>query len=164
MASSDIKKNRGGRPAKFSEPSRPITVTLPERVLRLLAAVDPDRAKAITKVTEAALSTGGKPHKTVSTIQVAPGKSIILVDNSELLGRIPWLRLIEIAPARHLISIQSGTSIESMEVALHDLLEDLPKENSRDREVLEALRRILHASRRTRTTTKEEILFVAANG
>ena len=159
-----MKKNRGGRPAKFREPSRPVTVTLPERVLRLLTTVDSDRAKAITKLAETALNPDGKPPKAVSTIQVAPGKSIIVVNNSELLNRIPWLRLIEIAPARHLISIQSGTSIESMEVAIHDLLEDLPKGDISDREILETLLRILHTSRRTRTTTKEEILFVAPIG
>ena len=52
MASS-AKKNRTGRPAKFAEPSRPVTVTLPERILDLLAAVDSDRAQAIVKTVEA---------------------------------------------------------------------------------------------------------------
>ena len=45
---SRVEKHPGGRPAKFAEPSRPVTVTLPERVLQLLAAVDADRAKAIS--------------------------------------------------------------------------------------------------------------------
>jgi hypothetical protein len=30
------KKSAGGRPAKFAEPSRPVTVTMPERILRQL--------------------------------------------------------------------------------------------------------------------------------
>jgi hypothetical protein len=163
MTSRDIKTNRGGRPAKFAEPSRPITVTLPERVLQLLTTVDSDRAKAITKLTDASLSMDGKPQKLVSTIKAAAGKAIILVCNSEPLRRIPWLKLIEVAPARHLISIQTGTPIESMEVAIRDLLEDVPKEKTVDREILEALMRIVHTSRRTKTTTKEEILFVATD-
>ena len=33
-----ITKGRGGRPPKFREPRRPVTVTLPERTLRLLDA------------------------------------------------------------------------------------------------------------------------------
>ena len=41
---SRVEKHPGGRPAKFAEPSRPVTVTLPERVLQLLAAVDADLA------------------------------------------------------------------------------------------------------------------------
>lgn len=160
---SRLEKNRGGRPAKFAEPSRPITVTLPERVLHLLTAVDADRAKAITKLADAALNPGDQASKPVATMKVGKGKAIILVGNSEQLRRLPWLRLIEVAPARHLISIRSGTSIESMEVAMQDLLDDLPKANSIDREILETLIHIIRASRRKQTTLKEEILFIATN-
>lgn len=158
---SRLEKHRGGRPPKFSEPSRPITVTLPERILHLLTTVDSDRAKAITKVADSALNKNDKPLKPVTTVNIGEGRAIILVNYSEQLNRIPWLRLIEVAPARHLISIRSGTSIESIEVAIQDLLEDLPKEKSIDREVLETLMQILRASRRTKTTMKEEILFIA---
>jgi hypothetical protein len=160
---SRMKKNRGGRPAKFAEPSRPVTVTLPERVLHLLTTVDSDRAKAITKLVDCTLIENNQPLKPVATVKVAEGKAIILVSNSAQLKRLPWLRLIEVAPARHLISIQPGISIESMEVAMQDLLEDLPQAESGDREILEALMRIIRASRRTQTTMKEEILFIATN-
>ena len=37
------KKSTGGRPAKFAEPSRPVTVTLPERILRQLDETEPLR-------------------------------------------------------------------------------------------------------------------------
>ena len=37
------KKSSGGRPAKFAEPSRPVTVTLPERILRQLDETEPLR-------------------------------------------------------------------------------------------------------------------------
>lgn len=158
-----MEKSRGGRPAKFAEPSRPVTVTLPERVLRMLAAVDPDRAKAITRLAGAQLSVAGACLPPVATVEIAEGKAIILVGHSAQLKRLPWLRLIEVAPGRHLISIQSGTSIESMEVALHDLLDDLPEDKTLDREILETLMRIVRASRRTNATTKEEILFVSTS-
>ena len=67
---SSVKAKRTGRPAKFAEPSRPVTVTLPERILDLLAAVDSDRAQAIVKTVEAisaprqeSPATGGEgPH------------------------------------------------------------------------------------------------------
>lgn len=161
MVTSRAEKHGGGRPAKFAEPSRPVTMTLPERVLRLLATVDSDRAKAITKLADSLLGAQGKPPKPVTTVNIAKGKAIILVSYSERLARLPWLRLIEVAPARHLISIRSGTSIESIEVAMHDILDDLPKGKSTDREMLETLMQIIRASRRTNTTTKEEILFVS---
>ena len=161
---SSAEKNRGGRPAKFSEPSRPVTVTLPERVLRLLAGVDSDRAKAISKLVVSLSAPRGKFPPPVATVEVAAGMAIILVNHSARLARLPWLRLIEVAPGRNLISIRSGTSIETIEVALRDLLEDLPAGKSRDREILDALLDILRASRRTNATLKEEILFVKANG
>ena len=160
---SRLEKHPGGRPTKFSEPSRPVTVTLPERVLQLLTTVDSDRAKAITKLADASLTHNDKSLKPVTTVKVAKGRAIILVSYSEQLKRIPWLRLIEVAPARHLISIRSGTSIESMEVAMQDLLEDLPKAKSSDRDILETLLQIIRASRRTKTTMKEEILFIATD-
>jgi hypothetical protein len=160
---SKSEKNRGGRPAKFAEPSRPVTVTLPKRVLQLLTAVDSDRAKAITKLANSSLYINGEPLKPVTTVKISRGRAIILVSHSEELKRLPWLRLIEVAPARHLISIQTGTSIDTIEVAMRDLLEDLPKAESSERTILEALIEIVHASRRTKTTTKEEILILATN-
>ncbi len=132
--------------------------------MQLLAGVDSDRAKAITKLVDTSLNTHHKkPLKPVATVKVAEDRAIILVSYSEQLNRIPWLRLIEVAPGRHLISIRSGTSIESMEVAMQDLLEDLPAEKSPDREILEVLMQIIRASRRKKTTLKEEILFVATD-
>lgn len=158
---SRAEKHRGGRPAKFGEPSRPVTVTLPERILRLLDTVDSDRAKALTKLVDSSLEINGHPPKPVTTVKVAEGKAIILVSYCEPLNRLPWLRLIEVAPARHLISIQSGTSIESIEVALHDLLENVPEDHLQDREILEVLMHIIRSSRRSKTTMKEEILFLS---
>ena len=35
---------RGGRPAKFDEPSRPVTMTLPDRILDRLAEIGEDLA------------------------------------------------------------------------------------------------------------------------
>ena len=94
-------------------------------------------------------------------MELAEGKAIILVNHCEPLNGLPWLRLIEVAPARHLISIQPGTSIESIEVALHDLLEDLPKDHLLDRKILEELMRVVRSSRRSNATSKEEILFLS---
>ena len=158
---SRTEKNRGGRPAKFGEPSRPVTVTLPERILHLLDGIDSDRAKAITKLVDASLQAGGRPLKPVTTVELAEGKAIILVNFCAPLNDLPWLRLIEVAPARHLISIQPGTSIESIEVALHDLLEDLPADDLRDREILQELMHVVRSSRRSNAASKEEILFLS---
>ena len=154
------KKSLGGRPPKFDEPSRPITVTLPERVLHLLASVNPDRAKAITKLADVALGEAGASRKPVELVKIASGKSIILVGYSSYLATIPWLRLVEVAPARHLLSLLPGTPIEKLEVAIGDLLEVVPREEKVERELLEALRLNVRSPRRDQKMTKEEILFV----
>ena len=44
--------SKGGRPAKFDEPSRPVTITLPDRILDRLKEIDADRALAIVKAVE----------------------------------------------------------------------------------------------------------------
>jgi hypothetical protein len=49
-----LAKTKIGRRPKFRGPRRPVTVTLPERTLATLAAIDADRARAIVKVTETA--------------------------------------------------------------------------------------------------------------
>lgn len=138
-------------------------MTLPERVLDLLTAVDSDRAMAIAKLADFSLKGSGAFLKPVDTVKITKGRAIILVAHSERLKRLPWLRLIEVAPARHLLSIRTGTSIESMELDLRDLLEDLPEGQSQEREMLEMLVKIIRASRRAQTAWKEEILFIATN-
>ncbi|MBI3986934.1 MAG: hypothetical protein HY343_08450, partial [Lentisphaerae bacterium] len=93
-------KQSGGRPRKFDEESRPITVTLPNRVLDLLATIDRDRAKAIVKVTEAAIAKAWQGNKRMELVEIERGTAVIVVGPSPSLASIPWLRLIEIAPAR----------------------------------------------------------------
>ena len=67
----------GGRQPKFDEPQRPVTVTLPKRTLSALAALDADRARAIVKVVDAALSGNRSGAKLVEVIEVAPGAAVI---------------------------------------------------------------------------------------
>jgi hypothetical protein len=153
-------KHPGGRPPKFNEASRPVTVTLPERVLRFLATVSPDRAKAITKLVDREMGGAGSALKLVDLVEVAPGKTVILVAYSVYLDSIPWLRLVEVTPARYLLSVVSGTSIEMLEVAIGDLLEAVPESERDQRELLESLRQTIRTPRRNQKLIKEEILFV----
>lgn len=151
---------RGGRPPKFDEPRRPVTLTLPERILARLAAVDPDRASAIVKVVDAAAPGGGGGCPPVEVVEVAPGTAVILIGPSRRLREIPWVRLAEVSPGRHLVTLTSGTSIELLEVAILDLLESLPPEDDGERAILLELRRLLGSSRRDRRITKFEMLYV----
>ena len=82
---------------------------------------------------------------------------------SRYLREIPWLRLVEVAPARFLLSIPSGTPVESLEIALDDLLEMVPPAESRERTILERLHALIRSLRRGRSVSKAEILFVNTN-
>ncbi len=151
----------GGRPPKFDEPRRPVTITLPERTLARLAALHTDRAKAIVKLADEAFpdgSNGGR--RLVDLVRVAPGAAVILVAPSRSLRRIPWLRLAEISPRRYLLTVVSGTPIESLEVALLDIMESLPKSENYERAILAELRELIGASRRSKKISKFEMLYV----
>jgi hypothetical protein len=150
----------GGRPPKFDEPRRVVTVTLPERTLRQLAAVEPDLARAVVKVAQKALAGGRSPKAPVELIEAFPGTSVIVVAASRALRKIPWLRLIEIAPSRFLLTIVPGTPVETFEVELLDALESLPKDDHHERKILTELHRSLRSLRRGGAIRKAEILFV----
>jgi hypothetical protein len=156
------KRTAGGRPPKFSEPRRPVTVTLPDRTLSQLAAIDEDRARAIVKITDAIVKGDRRRLRPVELVEMAPGKSLIVVGPSQALKRIPFLKLIEIAPAHYLLTIPSGTAVESLEVALQDMLNE-PKIQNDEREyaiILELINLIGH-QRRTNRMSKAEILIVS---
>ncbi len=151
---------RGGRPPKFDEPRRVVTVTLPERTLRELGAVEPDLARAIVKVTESAVTRGPTRRPLVELVKVGRGVSIILVAPSRSLQKIPWLRLIEVTPARFLLTIAPGTSVDSLEIEILDLLEGLSKDDHHERAILTALRERMRSLRQGRSIWKAEILFI----
>ena len=69
------KTGNGGRPPKFREPRRSVTMILPERILDQLAEIDPDRTWAVVKVTEAAVGTDKGRFKPVELVEMSPGKS-----------------------------------------------------------------------------------------
>lgn len=152
-----------GRPPKFQERGRPVTVTLPERTLARLAALDSDRSRAIVKATDAAVPPDPEAATLPELVEVAPGVSVILVGPSRYLRKISWLRLMEIAPSRYLLVVPSGTSIDSLELAVIDLLEGAdgdPYETL----VLQRLRTLIASLRRGSELSKAELLLINRTG
>ena len=161
MRSILIRKPAGGRPPKFNEKRRPITVTLPERALRVLEAVSKDRAKAIVKCVETAVGIDSGDKSAVQLVEVLPGKALIVIRaGHSLLAQIEWLRLVEIAPARHILVLPVGMPIERLEVELQDLLESLPAESVAEHNFLERLRVMIVSQRRKKSISKAEFLLV----
>jgi hypothetical protein len=152
-----------GRPPKFPEHRRPITVTLPESTLAQLEAIDTDRARAIVKATRAAIESGSSQRKPVELVEVAPGLNLIVVGPSQYLRKIKWLHLIEIAPLRFLLTMPSGTAIDSVELAIIDLLQLVNTSEIWERSLLEGLRGLMRDLRNAETVSTAELLFVGTN-
>jgi hypothetical protein len=156
-------RNKGGRPAKFGEPSRPITVTLPLRILDALASLDADRAKAIVKSVEFTLSTSPTDPLDPTPILELPiddDEALLAVADNRLLRRIPWLSLIEVAPGRHLISLKAGTPLEKLEVTLGDFLDAPGDATPAEINFIARLLERLRTPRRNRALRHEAILII----
>ncbi|MFH0780935.1 MAG: hypothetical protein V2B20_03150 [Pseudomonadota bacterium] len=149
-----------GRPPKFDEPSIPVTVTLPTRILGHLGKIDSDRGKAIVKCVEGIAAACLDKDKRVEIIHVSENAGMIVTSRSQCLEGIPWLRMVEIAPGRFLLSIPSGTSITSLEVAILDLIEYEAAEDDYEQGLLEELRQCISHYRRREIVSKREILFI----
>ena len=158
MISTKIRKAAGGRPPKFKETRHPITVTLPDRILKSLERIGPDRALALVKCVETVIGAQGEVNP-VELIEVLPGKALIVVSSRKALSQIEWLRLVEIAPARYLLVFPTGKPIECLEVELKDLGESLAVEDDEHR-LIEQLQKVLVQQRRQKTLTKGELLVV----
>lgn len=153
-------KNVGGRPPKFGEPSRPITLTLPESTLRALEHIDPDRAQAIVKLANDALHGNGLPKPLVEIVRMKADTGLVVVGPSAALRQIPFLHLVEVAPARYILALDPSYDFKSLEIAINDVLEDVPPDEKRERELIVELLDHIKRVRRSARFSIAQILFV----
>lgn len=151
---------RRGRPRKFEEPSKVITLTLPESTLRDLEQLDPDRARAIVQAVRKAMSARSAVTPDVDVVEMVPGTGLIVIGASRLLKRIPYLHLVEIAPGRFLLAMDPGHDFKALEVAIRDLFEEVPGMEAREKHLLEQLLDRIRTERRGERVRMAEILFV----
>jgi hypothetical protein len=154
-------RHAGGRPAKFDEPSQPVTVTLPRRTLDQLRRISDDRAKAIVKAVDAVVENGTQKPLETEVVEVTSETGILVVPTNRSLQGIPWLTMIEVAPARHLLAVLRGTPIERLEVGLMDLVESAKESAPEEVPMLETLKNKIGELRRSERLSKAEIIFVA---
>ena len=158
------RKSNSGRPPKYSGPSRPVTVTLPESTLEALRRIDEDRGLAIVKAAEWAQGDHAESSSPVEIVQMAPGKGLLVVGATVALKRIPFLRLIEIGPDRHLLALDRGNDFRSLEIAVRDVFDDVPEDQVYEREMLKSLLAHIRDLRKAEKVTMAEILLVSMGG
>lgn len=153
---------KGGRPPKFAEPSRPVTVTLPLRVLDRLGEIDSDRAKAIVAAVDAfggaAATDGGTAP--VRELPVNRNEALLSVADNRFLRSIPWLTLVPIGPDRHLLSLRQDIPIEKLEVTIGDLIDTASDATEGELALLRQLLERLRTPRRNRAVRSESILVI----
>lgn len=154
------RKGVGGRPPKFTEPSRPITLTLPESTLEGLRLIDEDRGQAIVKLTQQALRSGDSAQPQVEIMEMAANIGVLIIGPSSALRRIPFLHLVEVAPARFLLALDPGNDFKNLEIAIHDVLEDVPENDERERALIAQLLQHIRNVRKNSRVRMAEILFV----
>lgn len=155
---------KGGRPPKFADPSRPVTVTLPLRVLDRLGEIDSDRAKAIVAAVDAfagggAAAAGGEDSP-VRELPVNRNETLLSVADNRFLRSIPWLTLVPIAPGRHLLSLRQAIPIEKLEVTIGDLIDTASDATDAELSLLRQLLERLRTPRRNRAVRSESILVI----
>ena len=130
-------------------PSRPVTLTLPERVIDALSAVDPDLSRAVVRLAQPELAKRPHPAAELATFG---RRSVIVVPPSRTLERQPGVALVHLPDGRALISFDQSTTIADLELMMADALDGdgLSKE---DRGIFEAIAGILRTARRSQTTT-----------
>lgn len=151
-------KRPGGRPPKFAEPSRPVTLTLPESTLVLLQQVSTDRSRAIVELTKKVQPSENDARSLVEIVEVAENTGLVIVGPNQALRKMPFLRLVEVAPLRYLLAFESGHNFHSLEIALIDALED--PDEAGDRQLLTQLLEHVKRLRRSKSVSMAEILVV----
>lgn len=148
------------QPQKPDEMKRVVTLPLPEKTLQLLETLDQDLTRAIMKAADIAIQKTFPHASSFEVVKVAPRKSVFIVGPDTLLAEIPWLNLVEIAPGRNLITIASGTSLESLEIAILKLIENISPDLSTERNLLNEFRKYVGRLRRNKQMSFVEIMIV----
>lgn len=136
---------RRGRPRKYSEPSRPVTVTLPVATIEALAAIDPDLSRAIVRSVHPA---GRRRGHAVAELSRFGRRAVIVVNASRALERRIGIDLVPLPDGRALISFEDDTTPDAVELRIEDALED-PDLAAADRTEFQAILEILKSARRS---------------
>ena len=141
-----------GRPRKFSEPSRTVTLTLPESVLETLATLHADVSQAIVRLTRRSTP---RLQRKAADLLVFGQRAVITIRPTPSLELRAGVQLVPLPDGRALISFEEPTSLAALQLSLSDALED-PRMKAADRAVYENLLDILREARRSEDVSLEQ--------
>lgn len=140
---------RRGRPRKFAQPSRPVTLTLPEEIIEALGGIDHDLSRAIVRLAQP--ERARRPHPPAELVEFGR-RAVIVVTPTRTLERRTGVVLVPLSDGRALISFDESMTPARLELAVQDALDehDLPEE---DRRVFGSIRDLLRDARRASSVT-----------
>jgi len=154
------KMQRNDEKPNSSEVCRVVTLKLPEKTVQLLETFNQDLTRAIADLTDSAVQRAFPKGSSYEVVRVAPHTSVLIVGSNTLLSRIPWIKLVEIAPGRNLIAIPSGTSLESLEIAILELIEGIASTDETEKSLLKEFCKYVGRLRRYNRISRAEIMIV----
>ncbi len=136
---------RRGRPRKFAEPSRPVTLTLPENVIEALEGIDHDLSRAVVRLAQSKVAQ--RPHAPAELVTFGR-RAVIAVHPTKTLEQRTGVVLVPLADGRALISFDESMTPARLELTIQDALDDhdLPEEDGR---IFESIRDVLREARRS---------------
>jgi hypothetical protein len=138
-----------GRPRKYAEPSRTLTLTLPESVLSLLSAIHEDVSQAIVRLTRGRKASGTRK---AADLLVFGERAVITIRPTPSLELRAGVQLVPLPDGRALIALESPESLAALQLSINDALDD-GNMSRRDRAVYENLRDILREARLSNEVT-----------
>ncbi|BCS33276.1 hypothetical protein TBR22_A25030 [Luteitalea sp. TBR-22] len=138
-------RRRRGRPRKFDEPSRVVSLTLPESVIGSLSRVNEDLGHAVAGLIQDRTSPALREPAELVTFG---SRAVISVRPSRLLEQYLGVSLVPLPDGRALIALDEPRSVADLELRIHDLLDE-GVSNDDVRATLEGLRSILREARRS---------------
>jgi len=139
-------RRRRGRPRKFDEPTRVVSLTLPESVISSLTDLHGDLGHAVARLARKVVT--HVPRRKPAELVMFGRRATISVHPSRTLARRLGVELVPMPDGRALIAFDAPQTVVEFELRLHDALDDGAIGDG-DREACEAMRAILRDARRS---------------
>src|SRR5947209_907685 len=99
---------RRGRPRKFVDPSRAVTLTLPENVIAALEALDPDLSRAVVRIAQPEMAK--RPHARAE-LAMFGRRAVIVVNPTRTLEKRTGVMLVPLTDGRALIAFDESMTV-----------------------------------------------------